>query len=326
MIVQRELSAWQNESAALSAAVGFFDGVHLGHAKVISEAIADAKAQGGNAWVLTFDPHPLKIVKPAIAPRLITGLSQKQRLLEGLGVKGCMVLPFTAELAATLPEAFARLVACNAPHASSFFVGENWRFGKDRAGDSEMFSQLADAQGCRVTIMTSVCDQELAISSTRVRAAIEAGDLDSVSGMLGRCYSIEGCVVPGSGRGRELGYPTANIATESEALPPFGIYAVFARIGDEVHDAVLSFGTRPTFEPDSNAAPVIEVHIIDHREDLYGKHMEVFFLTRIREERAFDTVDALIAEIARDVSAAAAFLKKQEKRKDSLYIQTRAII
>jgi len=317
MIVQRELSAWQNENAPLSAAMGFFDGVHLGHASVIGECMSHASAISGNGWVLTFDPHPLKVLKPALAPRMITGLRHKQRLFRELGVHGCMVLPFTQALAAMPPDQFVERVAGSAPPGSTFFVGGNWRFGKDRSGDAELFARLAGEKGCHVTIAVEAMDQDAMISSTRVRAAIESGDLDAASAMLGRPYSVEGSVVRGAARGRELGYPTANSATDSEALPPQGIYAAFAKVGDRVHDAVLSFGTRPTFEHDSEGAPVIEVHLLDHSQDLYDLEMEIFFVSRIRDERAFENTEALTAEMGRDLDAARRILVNQRKQRDS---------
>ncbi len=308
MIVAREVTAWQSESRPLCAAVGFFDGVHRGHRQVIAETIAESKVLGGHAWVLTFEPHPLKVLNPAIAPRLITGLTHKLRLLEALGVDGGIVIPFTRELAALSPEQFVELVAGNTPGGSVFFVGQNWRFGKERSGDATRFARLAGERGCLAMIARSVLEEEDMVSSTRVRESIARGDLTGAARLLGREFSVEGTVVKGAARGRELGYPTANIDTECEALPPYGIYAARVRIDETLHDAVLSYGVRPTFERDADSAAIIEVHLLDHARDLYGERVEVFFLDRIREERAFDNVEALKAEMARDLEAARALL------------------
>ena len=319
MKVFRDLSAWLPEPGPLCAAIGFFDGLHRGHARVIAATQRRAKAQGGHAWVITFDPHPAVIVKPDAAPLLLTPRRHKLCLFERQQVEGCMIVPFTASFARHSPEAFVRILANNAPQLSGLFVGRNWRFGKGRQGDVAMLKTLAREHGIGVTAVPYSKHLGEPVSSTRVREAIMAGDLGSAAAMLGRPFSVIGEITRGKQVGRKLGYPTANIETGDRVMPPHGIYATYALLGDGVpRPGVASFGVRPTFYGKRNAPAVFELHVIDYEGDLYGSEIEVFLIDRIRDEFTYKDAGALRTAIAGDVAEALKILKRK-KLKESLY-------
>ncbi len=295
-------------SRPVCLAAGFFDGMHLGHQKVIRQTVMNARKVDGEAWVMTFDRHPLRVLNPQAAPRLLTSFRHKMRMLEHLEVDGCLAIPFNRKFAQCKPQDFiAQLKACSPP-LQEIMVGRNWRFGQQGKGSARML-----AAQCRNLIKVSVARPAVyrgeTISSTRTRFSIVRGNLDEAERMLGRPFSILGNVIHGRTVGRQLGYPTANMDTENEVLPPFGVYAVMAWTPPYLLPAVLSLGTRPTFR-DAGEGPCMEVHLLDYEGDLYGHDIEVFFIKHIRDEHAFTCREELREQIARDVKQARSILRK----------------
>lgn len=338
MKVVRNISGLKKAKSHVVLAAGFFDGVHIGHQKIICETVARARAVHGQAWGLTFDVHPLKILRPGSEPRLLTSEQYKLELLAGLGLDGCLVLPFSRELAYISPVDFLNLLRSNIPCFSEIVVGRNWRFGRSRKGNTTMLSRFGKNSGFDVTIIRPVMRQGAPVSSTRIRDNIANGDLKMASVLLGRLVSISGTVVKGRGLGRSLGFPTANIDPYNEVIPPSGVYAVYAvikgskaaeRVGhNRVHYGVLNIGFRPTFGK-QRTGPCIEVHLFDINTLLYEYDMEIFFLYKIRDEITFPSPAALKKQIKDDVRSVQAILTEKKERNRftssiySYYSQTR---
>lgn len=283
-------------------AIGSFDGVHRGHAELISRAVRAARQQDGEAVVLTFDPHPAKVLAPKRAPKLLTTTDRKLELFAQLGIDVCVVEPFSSELAALSPEAFARDVLARGLGAAFVVVGYDFTFGKDRAGDAEALGRLGAAHGFSVDVVAPVTGAGDALSSTRARKAVAAGDLATAREILGRDFDLDGTVVRGAGRGRDLGYPTANLATDAELLPQNGIYATWMRVLDDGSDdeivCATSVGTNPTFAGEELS---IEAFALDFEGDLYDRRVRLGFVQRLRGEQKFDDPAALSEQIRRDV-------------------------
>jgi riboflavin kinase/FMN adenylyltransferase len=287
----------------LGLAAGFFDGLHRGHREVLRRTLAAARRAGGEAWVLTFDKHPLKVLDPARAPRLLTSTAHKIRLMEEMGLDGCLVVPFTLRLSRQTPEAFVEQLCRNAPTLKRVLVGDNWRFGLRGRGDAQLLQQLGKARGFGVSVVKPVVDRGVPVSSTRIRNAVERGRLDEAAALLGRRFSILGTVIRGRRLGRTLGYPTANLAPHNEVMPLPGVYAVKALVRGQELGGVLNFGFRPTFDRGAQR-PVLELHLFDFGDNLYGKTVEVTFIKRLRGERRFRSAAELSMRIAADVRAA----------------------
>lgn len=319
MKVLHELSECRSEPGPLCLAIGFFDGMHRGHARVIAATRRRADERSGRTWVMTFDPHPAAVLKPDAAPRLMTTLAQKLRLIEREGVDGCVVIPFTKALSERSPESFVRMLTENTPQLSGLFVGRNWRFGKDRRGSAAVLRDLARPSGIDVTAVPYSKRHGEPVSSTRIRTAITVGDLDEAAAMLGRPVSVFGTVARGRQVGRELGFPTANIDTGDILLPPYGIYAAYASFGDDTpRPSIVSYGVRPTFLGAGSAPAVFEVHVFDFDGELYGAEAEIYLMGRIRDEIAFENADALRTAMVRDASETRKLLRRK-KLKESLY-------
>jgi riboflavin kinase/FMN adenylyltransferase len=274
------------QSRPRNVAIGTFDGVHRGHQAVID----------GADTVLTFDPHPLEVLHPAALPKLIMPFAVKRDVIEGLGVEELVVIPFDEEFAAIEAEGFIEQVLIEKLSAESVSVGENFRFGAKAKGDPEMLAAREEFE-TRVVPLVEV-DGET-VSSTRVRALIAAGEVDAAMRCLGAPFIFEGTVVSGDRRGRELGFPTANLVPDDRLLiPGHGVFAAFAN----GLPAAVNVGIRPTFE--TGRGVLIEAYIIDHEEDLYGRNLRVAFLQRLRGEKRFASVEDLIAQMRRDVEDA----------------------
>jgi riboflavin kinase/FMN adenylyltransferase len=274
------------ESRPRKVAIGTFDGVHLGHQAVIK----------GADTVLTFDPHPLEVLHPAATPKLIMPFEVKRDVIAGLGVEELVVIPFDKEFAQHSAEDFVEHVLKEKLDAREVAVGENFRFGAKAKGDPAMLEAHPEFQ-TRVVPLIEV-DGET-VSSTRIRALVAAGDMTAARRCLGAPFMVEGTVVKGDQRGRELGFPTANIVPDDRlAIPGHGVYAAFA---DGV-PAAVNVGVRPTFE--SGRGVLIETYLIDRQEDLYGRTLRVAFVERLRGERAYHEVDELIEQMHRDVDDA----------------------
>jgi riboflavin kinase/FMN adenylyltransferase len=310
MQVFRTFEGLAGHSHKVCLAIGVFDGVHLGHQRVIGQARDDARASGGTSVVLTFDPHPMRVLQPNKAPLLLTATEHKLALMEKLGVDGCLLLTFDKAFSLTTAEQFIETVAGHTKHLQEICVGTRFRFGHDRAGDVRLMEALAPKFGYAAKEIQSVkLDNEM-VSSTAIRQHVLHGRLDRAAAMLGRHFSILGTVEPGDHRGRELGFPTANLNSHDEVLPPDGVYAVRVAIGAEQFGGVVNVGVRPTFA-EMEPRRVLEVHILDLARDLYTKDVEVAFLSKLRDEQKFVSVDALRKQITADIEAARKVLGSQ---------------
>jgi riboflavin kinase / FMN adenylyltransferase len=268
-------------------AIGTFDGVHLGHREVID----------GADTVLTFSPHPLSVVRPDAAPKLLTTFETKRDLIAGLGVEELVVIPFDDDFRSKTAEEFVSEVLIEKLQAERVSVGENFRFGKGAKGDADLLRSHADDFETRVVPLVEVEGE--AVSSSQIRALIAAGEVDKAARFLGGPFLLEGEVVPGDRRGRELGMPTANIVPDDRyVVPGHGVYAAWAH----GHPAAVNVGVRPTF--DTGRGLLVEAYLLDFDGDLYGQTLRVAFLERLRGEKRFDSVDELVAQMRRDVDAA----------------------
>lgn len=294
--------------AAPAVAIGNFDGVHLGHQALVRATVAEAQAAASAAMVLTFDPHPARVIAPERAPRTLLTLEQRAEILGELGVDVVAVLPFDLVMAALTPEQFARqiLVGCLATRV--VVVGERFRFGRERAGDAALLAELGAQMGFRVRAVSVVPKDGLPVSSSRIREALARGDVDAAAGLLGRAVLVDGLVVHGDGRGRELGVPTANLDVLNESLPANGVYAGWALGRERSRWAcVVNVGTRPTFD---GQATSVEAHLLGFDGDLYGSRLRLSFVRRLRDERRFENARELLEQIGRDIDAARAILER----------------
>lgn len=295
------LGELEEVAGPLHLALGVFDGVHLGHRAVIDAAVAGARESGGTAVVVTFEPFPIQVLAPEKAPRrILASLEHKERLLEGLGVSCLVVLPFTREFAEQEAGEFAEELF-GVEGLRQVTVGEDWKFGRNRGGTVELLREWGAEKGVRVDPAAPVMMQGERISSTRIRQAIRDGNLDAAAGMLGREFSVYGVVAHGRQLGAKIGTPTANIEVGDEQLPPDGVYVVRADVDGEMRSGVGNLGMRPTVGAERR---LLEVHLFDFEGDLYGQEMEVWFGTYLRGEVKFADVDALKAQIAKDIARA----------------------
>jgi riboflavin kinase / FMN adenylyltransferase len=286
---------------SLCLALGVFDGVHLGHQAVIEAARQAATALGhpSSFGVLTFVPHPIKILAPHRAPRRLTVSAHRRLILARLGLPLIVELPFDTKLASLPAADFLAKLASSAPSLAGLSVGESFRFGKDRGGDLSVLEHFGRQFGFSIQGIPPVLHGEAPISSTRIRAAIETANLPLARQLLGRHPSVFGTVSRGRQLGRQLGFPTANLVIDEECLPPHGVYAVLVDAGHGWQPGVANLGTRPTINEDSN--PVLEAHLFDSSVDLYDHSIEVAFVEFIRPEQRFPSLDALRSQIARDL-------------------------
>lgn len=288
----------------LVLAAGFFDGVHLGHRAVLEGAIAHARQLGGQAWALTFDQHPLSVLAPGRQPPLLTPLSMRLELLAQTGIDGCLMLPFTRELADCPPRDFVRLLCGRQRAVVAIRCGENWRFGAGGAGDPALLAELGQRYGFAVVAVPPLHHGSEPISSTRIRRIIQAGDVAEAAIMLGRPYSVRETVVRGRGVGRTIGMATANLHPAAEVLPSVGVYVVRTWVGNRPVDGVAGLGWRPTFADARPDAPVLEIHLLDFEGDLYGATLDVAFIARLRDEIKFPDAAALMEQVRLDIRQA----------------------
>ncbi len=309
MQVFRTFEELAKNSQKVFLAIGVFDGVHLGHQRVIGQARDDARKVGGASIVLTFDPHPMRVLQPDKAPLLLTSTGHKLAIIEKLGVDACLVLTFDKAFSLTPPEQFIETVARKTNQLQEICVGTRFRFGHKRAGDVRLIEALAPRYGFVAKEVKSVMLDNETISSTAIRQHVLGGRLDRAVAMLGRPFSVLGTVEPGDHRGHELGFPTANLNPHNEVLPPDGVYAVRVCIAgqvsplSEIHGGVVNIGVRPTFKHRSPQR-MLEVHILDFDRAISGQDVEVLFLQKLRDEKKFESADALKSQIAADIDAA----------------------
>ncbi|HUL49053.1 MAG TPA: bifunctional riboflavin kinase/FAD synthetase [Gemmatimonadales bacterium] len=288
---------------AAAVTVGSFDGVHCGHQSVLAELIRQAKARRLESLVITFDRHPLEVVNPQAAPRLLTLAGEKRALLLEYGVDRVELLPFTAELSRLAPEEFTRDVLRARFGMQYLVLGYDHGFGRGRTGDVELLRRLGTSEGFSVDEVDAVRDGSEPISSSRVRTALAHGDLAAAARWLGRPYSLMGTVERGAGRGRTIGVPTLNLASPDprKLLPPDGVYAVRVNWRGTRYGGMMNQGPRPTF---GVAERALEVHLFDFDGDLYGETVTVEWIRRLRDVQTFPSRDALVAQLGRDAQAA----------------------
>ncbi|MBC8132460.1 MAG: bifunctional riboflavin kinase/FAD synthetase [Deltaproteobacteria bacterium] len=312
---RKNLTAALGRSATRAAiAIGNFDGVHRGHQTLIATARRLADASGGEVVALTFDPHPARLLAPSLAPPLIVSMERRAALLGEAGADIVVVEPFTREFVAIEADDFAADVLRGDLHAAHVVVGYDFSFGKGRRGDTTMLEELGARLGFGVSIVRRVSVHGLTCSSTKVREFALEGRVEGAEVLLGRPFELTGVVTKGAGRGRGIGFPTANLIPDADLIPKAGIYAARARILDDASDSdaesesegrnswacALSIGTNPTFV--RGGALTVEAYLLDFEGDLYGRRVRVEFVQRLRDELRFDSVEALVAQIQVDVA------------------------
>jgi riboflavin kinase/FMN adenylyltransferase len=270
--------------------------------KIIERVRRVASERGATAVAMTFDPHPPRVVRPDKAPPLLMTKTQRLEALERADLDGVAVVRFTPELSRWDPETFVRAVLVEWLHVAEVWVGANFLFGHDRAGNFSSLRALGGRYGFRAEKIDPVRYKDFVVSSTRIRRLISEGRVDEAGALLGHPYTIDGTVVEGSHRGRELGFPTANLATGNELVPPHGVYATTVRLDGVIYPSITNVGVRPTF--DEEPRTVIETHLLDVERDLYGRTLRLGFVQRLRDERRFESVDLLKAQVGADVQKA----------------------
>jgi len=283
-------------------ALGNFDGLHRGHRKILDRLQRVAGERRATSVVMTFDPHPPRVVRPDKAPPLLMTKAQKLEGLAQAGVDGAAIVRFTRELSQWEPETFVRTVLVDWLRVSEVWVGANFLFGHDRSGNFSLLRTLGARYGFKAEKIDPVRYKDFVVSSTRVRRLVTEARVDEAAALLGHPYVVEGVVVRGAQRGRSIGFPTANLCSENELMPPHGVYATYAIIDGIVLPSVTNIGTRPTV--DSSGKTSVETHIFDLERDLYGATMRLAFVQRLRDERAFDSLDLLKSQIAADCARA----------------------
>lgn len=279
--------------------IGNFDGVHLGHARIVERLLATSRQLNGPAIVFTFDPHPVRLLRPEAAPPPLTWTDRKAELLADLGVDAIVAYPTDEGLLALSPEDFFRRIMREQLQAQAMVEGPNFYFGKGRAGDIRRLGELCVASGMSLEVVEPLTAEGQLVSSSRVRQLIQSGDVDAARQLLTQPYRIRGLVTHGAGRGHKIGFATANIEAIDTLLPAPGVYAGRAITGATIWPAAINIGPNPTF---GEHALKVEVHLIDYAGSLYGQPLEVDFLSRLREIQPFASVDALKAQLARDVA------------------------
>ncbi len=282
-------------------ALGNFDGVHLGHRAILKAAIDRARAAAGTAFALTFDPPPAKVLAPARAPRLILAPEDKLELLRDSGIDGVIVIAFTLALSQLTPAEFVRDYLLGRIGAREVVVGHSVSFGHARAGNAEVMAELGRQMDFETIVVGPVTVEGAVVSSTRMRELIAAGEMRTVARLLGRNHFLSGTVVHGRERGRTIGFPTANLDSATECLPPDGVYATRVVLPDGAFASITNIGMRPTF---AEPARTIEAHIFDFDRDIYGAKVRLEVVERIRGERKFESGQALAAQIAEDLKRA----------------------
>jgi riboflavin kinase / FMN adenylyltransferase len=310
MEILRLISELSKLDGPIFLAIGVFDGVHRGHRAVISTSAAHARSANGISVVVTFDPHPMKVLQPQNAPHLLTATQHKIALIRDLGVRHLLVINFDEQFAATEPEDFIRELVTHSKPLREICVGHEWSFGKGRRGDLNLLKKLGAQFGFAVIGIPPVKISGEVVSSTAIRQAVESGDLARAARMLGRQYAILGTVVSGDHVGKKIGFPTANLSAHSEQFPPNGVYFAQATLDGVVYPGVINLGYRPTVTR-GKPERVLEIHLLDFDGDIYGKDVEVRFVRYLRPEQKFENVQALAQQIQLDVQQARKFCVNQ---------------
>jgi len=303
MEILHSISELSRLPGPLFLAIGVFDGVHRGHQAVISTSADHARAANGTPVVVTFDPHPEKVLRPQSAPRLLSATQHKIALIRALGVGHLLVIKFDKQFAATEPEDFVQQLVTHSKPLREICVGHEWSFGKGRRGNLDLLKKLGAQSNFGVVGVPQIKANDKVVSSTSIREAIEKGDFARAAAMLGREYTVLGTVTHGDNLGKKIGFPTANLSAHNEQFPPNGVYAAVARLTDGMHLGVVNLGIRPTVST-GKSDRVLEIHLFDFNRDIYGKDVEVRFVKFLRPEKKFESVDALVAQIRRDTDEA----------------------
>lgn len=307
IIYQGSPSGWDAPEGGSAVAIGVFDGVHLGHRRIL-DSLSDIDPDVTRV-AMTFGTHPASLLSPDGAPPRLSTLKRRFDLFEDAGIDRVAVLGFDEEMRSMTPEDFVRRFLVAGLNARFVVVGVGFRFGRGAAGTTETLVELGQRHGFRVEVIDIACDGGAEIRSSAIRQALHDGNVTRAAAMLGRPYDLEGIVVPGDGRGRQLGVPTANVSFPAMlTIPRHGVYAVVAVIDGDAHRAVANLGTRPTFGGEDE---VLEVHVLGLDRDLYGKHLSVQFIGWLRDERRFDSVDDLLIQIHADIASAIETLDEQ---------------
>ena len=299
----RSISELSKLRGPLFLAIGVFDGVHLGHQAVISTSAQHARAANGTPIVVTFDPHPEKVLRPKTAPHLLTATPHKIALIRDLGVAHLLIITFDKQFAATEPEEFVHELVEHSKSLREICVGHEWSFGKNRRGNLKLLNQFGARFDFGVVGIPPVTVNGELVSSTTIRKAVETGDLAKAAQMLGREYTVLGTVVSGDNRGKKIGFPTANLSAHNEQFPPNGVYFAEAKLEGVIYPGVVNLGYRPTVDT-RKSERILEIHLFDFDHDIYGKDLEVRFIRYLRPEKKFESVDALARQIGLDVKQA----------------------
>ena len=303
MEILRSIPELERLRGPLFLAIGVFDGVHRGHQAVISTSADHAAASNGTPVVVTFDPHPEKVLRPQAAPHLLSATQHKIALIRALGVEHLLIITFDKQFAATEPEDFVQKLVIHSKPLREICVGHEWSFGKNRRGNLDLLKKLGAKFNFDVVGIPPVKINGAVVSSTAIRQAIEKGDLAKAAEMLGREYTILGTVTRGDNLGKKIGFPTANLSAHSEQFPPNGVYVAEARIDGELYRGVINLGIRPTVNS-GKSERVLEIHLFDFNRDIYGHDVEVRFLKFLRSEKKFQDLDTLVQQIRQDVEQA----------------------
>ncbi|SKA72041.1 riboflavin kinase / FMN adenylyltransferase [Paucidesulfovibrio gracilis DSM 16080] len=310
MIVATSIHELRDAIAESVVTIGNFDGVHLGHQKLIGMTCAKAKTRGASSVVVTFDPHPLRVLVGPQTPPFITLTDQKLELIRQHGAEAALVIPFTRELAALSPEEFVKTYLVDALHVRELVIGYDYHMGKGRTGDYKTLQGLGEKFDFQVFRLDPVTHDGAVVSSTRIRDMVQAGRVWEARPLLSRFYQVSGEVVHGMKRGGDLlGFPTANLKLVDELVPKRGVYAVWVELDGHCLPGVANIGTNPTF---GNDAVSVEPHILDYSGDLYGRRIRVHFVQRLRDEKKFSGLDELKARIAEDVRLGRTILRSPE--------------
>jgi len=299
----RSISELSKLRGPLFLAIGVFDGVHLGHQAVISTSAQHARAANGTPVVVTFDPHPEKVLRPKTAPHLLTATPHKIALIRDLGMAHLLIITFDKQFAATEPEEFVHELVEDSKSLREICVGHEWSFGKNRRGNLKLLNQFGARFDFGVVGIPPVTVNGELVSSTTIRKAVETGDLAKAAQMLGREYTVLGTVVSGDNRGKKIGFPTANLSAHNEQFPPNGVYFAEAKLEGVIYPGVVNLGYRPTVDT-RKSERILEIHLFDFDHDIYGKDLEVRFIRYLRPEKKFESVEALVRQIGLDVKQA----------------------
>ncbi|NOZ68164.1 MAG: bifunctional riboflavin kinase/FAD synthetase [Deferribacteres bacterium] len=288
--------------------IGNFDGVHLGHQALFRMLIERAKKNNGTSIVFTFVPHPLRVIAPERAPKLLTPYKEKIRLIKNCGIDVIICINFTKEFASITAEDFIRNILCRMLEVKEILIGSNYMFGKGRKGSPELLKALGKEYGFSVTVVDEIRIDNTVVSSSRIRTLIAKGRVEEAAKFLGRPYSVEGVVIEGAKRGKSLlNTPTANLSTANELLPKDGVYAVKVKVGRKVYGGATNIGCNPTFKDKKFS---FETHILDFEGTLLGKTLRVEFIRRIRDEIKFSKVEDLAAQLEKDIAEIRRILKE----------------